>query len=175
MAGRDSSAQKAQPAPKAQPQQGRPQRAQPQPSPDLGVLDRRHVHERARRRQARALLALSALCIAGPLMSAAVGHAFVASAQVKADALQSQISTALQLQQDLRLQKAELTSPDRVLQIAEHNLHMVVPATVTYLAPLDPGRSVLASHGPGSTGLLSSPPQNSRSASPKSGKSAGKR
>ncbi|HEV8065839.1 MAG TPA: hypothetical protein VGP46_13440 [Acidimicrobiales bacterium] len=124
--------------------------------PQLGVLDRRHVLERARRRQARALLMLSALCIAVPLMVAALGHALVAADQVKADGLQTQISSALQTQQNLQLQRAQLTAPTRILSIAENTLHMVTPPAVTYLAPVNPGKSVLQSHGPGSTGLASS-------------------
>jgi hypothetical protein len=141
-------------APATKGQQAHPGRsAARRARPELGVLDRRHVFERARRRQARALLALSALCVAVPLMIAALGHALVAADQVKVDALQTRISSALQTQQDLQLQRAQLTAPSRILSIAENTLHMVTPPAVTYLAPVNPGKSVLRSHEPGSTAL----------------------
>ncbi|MGH9169283.1 MAG: hypothetical protein ACRD0Z_00165 [Acidimicrobiales bacterium] len=117
--------------------------------PGLGVLDRRHVLERARRRQARVLLALSALCVAVPLMIAAIGHALVAADQVRTDSAQSRIVAALQTQQNLQLQKAQLTAPSRILSIAETELHMVTPPAVSYLSPVNPGKSVLQSHKPG--------------------------
>lgn len=117
--------------------------------PELDVVDPRAVVERSRRRQARVLLTLAALCVAGPLVLAALGRAIVASDQVRSDSLQSQIAQALQVQQDYQLQKAELVAPARVLGIAETRLHMVTPAHVTYLRPVNPGESVAQAHRSG--------------------------
>jgi hypothetical protein len=117
--------------------------------PDLGLLDRSHVVARARRRQARMLIALAFACLAIPLVLAAVGHAIVASDQVRSDGLQTQIAQALQTQQDYQLQKAELVAPTRILSIAETHLRMVTPASVTYLSPVNPGESVAQAHEPG--------------------------
>jgi hypothetical protein len=117
--------------------------------PDLGLLDHSHVVARTRRRQVRRLIALASACIAIPLVLAAVGHAIVASDQVRSDGLQTRIAQALQTQQDYQLQKAELVAPTRILSIAETHLHMVTPASVTYLAPVNPGESVAQAHEPG--------------------------
>ncbi len=116
--------------------------------PELDVVDQRAIAERSRRRQARFLLSLAALFIAGPLVLAALGRAIVASDQVRSDGLQSQIAQALQVQQDYQLQKAELVAPARVLAIAEKRLHMVTPTQVTYLRPVNPGESVAQAHRP---------------------------
>lgn len=123
---------------------GRPEAVRP----ELDVVDQRAVKERSRRRQARVLLTLAALCVAGSLVLAALGRAIVASDQVRSDGLQSQIAQALQVQQDYQLQKAELVAPARVLSIAETSLHMVSPPQVTYLRPVDPGESVAQAHRP---------------------------
>lgn len=124
----------------------------PRTRPDLGLIDRRHVVVRGRRRQARALIALAAACLALPLVLAAVGHAVVASDQVRSDALQTEVAQALQTQQDYQLQRAELVDPTRILNIAEARLHMVTPAAVIYLPPVNPGRSVAQAHEPGRVG-----------------------
>jgi hypothetical protein len=116
--------------------------------PDLGLIDRRQVVARARRRQARALIALASACLAVPLVLAAVGHAIVASDQVRSDALQTELAQALQTQQDYQLQRAELVNPTRILTIAETRLHMVTPLSVSYLPPVNPGESVAQAHEP---------------------------
>ena len=127
-------------------------RAEPRRAPELGVLDRRHVVARAHRRQVRALVVFAALCVAGPLVLAAVGHALVATEQVRSDALQSEIGQALQVQQDYQLQRAELVAPARILAIAETRLHMIAPAAVTYLRPVNPGESVAQAHASATSG-----------------------
>jgi hypothetical protein len=114
--------------------------------PDLGLIDRSHAVARRLRRQARALIALASLCVAVPLVAAAVGHAVVASDQVRSDALQTELAQALQVQQDYQLQKAELVAPTRILTIAETHLHMVTPNSILYLAPVNPGESVAQAH-----------------------------
>jgi hypothetical protein len=65
---------------------------------------------------------------------------------VRSDTLQSEIAAALQVQQDDQLQKAELVAPARILTIAETHLHMVTPAAVTYLPPVNPGETVAQAH-----------------------------
>jgi hypothetical protein len=119
-------------------------------SPELGVLNGDHVLGRARRRQSRALITLAVAFVAAPLVLAALGHALVASDQVRSDALQTQVAQSLQVQQDLQLQKAELVAPSRILTIAETRLHMVTPTAVTYLPPVNPGETVAEAHEPSS-------------------------
>ncbi|MGC9960773.1 MAG: hypothetical protein ABSE47_02585 [Acidimicrobiales bacterium] len=124
------------------------ERPEGDPGPELDVLDRRHVVARGHRRQARVLMALAALCVGGPLVLAALGHALVASDQVRSDTVQSQIAQALQTEQDYQLQRAELVSPARIYEIATTRLHMITPAGITYLLPVDPGMSVATAHDP---------------------------
>jgi hypothetical protein len=116
--------------------------------PALGVVDRRDVLERARHRQARVLVLLSGLVIAGALGVVAVGHALVATDQLRADGLQAQQAAALATQQNRLLQRAQLETPSRILKTAEGPLKMVAPASVTYLPPVNPGESVAQAHSP---------------------------
>jgi cell division protein FtsB len=110
--------------------------------PRLDVVDRRQPAASRERRQATVLKALGAMFVVGALAVTAAAHTFVASDQQRIDALQSQLSSTLATQQDLQLSRAQLESPSRVLAIAEHQLGMVSPGSVSYLAPVDPGPSV---------------------------------
>jgi hypothetical protein len=123
-----------------------PRRAKAKPA-ELGVLDRRHVLERARRRQARVLVALSASLVAVAFVLVAAGHALLASDQVAADTMNSNLAAAIATQQNDQLIRAELEAPSRILSIAESGLKMVTPASVTYLPPVNPGPSVAEAHG----------------------------
>jgi hypothetical protein len=127
--------------PATTPRRGKPERA------DLGVLDRRHVLDRARRRQARVLMALSASLVAAALVLAAAGHALLASDQVTADTMNSNVAAAIATQQNDQLVRAQLEAPNRILSIAESGLKMVTPGSVTYLPPVNPGPSVAEAHG----------------------------
>jgi len=111
-------------------------------SPRLDVLDRRDAAAQSRRRQATILRSLGALLVVGALAATAVAHAVVASDQQRLDTLQSQLTQTLIRQQGLQLARAELESPVRVLHIAENQLGMVVPSSVSYLPAVDPGPSV---------------------------------
>ena len=111
--------------------------------PPLGVVDRRHALERARRRQARVLLLVSGIVVAAALTIAAAGHALVAATQIRADNLQSQLAAAVAAQQNLQLERAQLETPSRVLALAEHRFKMTAPSGVTYLEPVNPGETVL--------------------------------
>jgi hypothetical protein len=145
-----------------------PERPDRQAGPDLGVLDRRHLLARAHRRQSRALITLTGIVVAASLVLAAGGRALVASDQVRSDTLQSQIAAALQVQQDDQLQKAELVAPARILTIAETHLHMVTPAVVTYLPPVNPGETVAQAHDdPTASGHRSSSGSTTASQPPK--------
>jgi len=106
------------------------------------VVERRRAAARSVRRRVNLLRGLGVMCVVGALAVTAAAHTFVASDQQRIDALQSQLSQALAAQQNLQLTRAELESPVRVLTIAERQLGMVSPASVTYLSPADPGPSV---------------------------------
>jgi cell division protein FtsB len=128
---------------------GLPVEEVPSPRPDSGaarprldVVDRRLRASSSTRRQAKVLKALGALFVVGAFGVTAVAHTFVASDQQRIDALQGQLGQALATQQELQVARAELESPSRVLAIAEHQLGMVSPGSVTYLSPVNPGPSV---------------------------------
>ncbi|MGH9304903.1 MAG: hypothetical protein ACRDZ5_10905 [Acidimicrobiales bacterium] len=116
------------------------------PRADLDVVDRRHVRARAEQRRARLLIVLAALVVAGGLLLVAGGRAIVASDQIKLDGLQSQIGSALAVQQELQLERARLQSPERIETIAQRQLKMVTPSSVVYVAAVDPGETVAQAH-----------------------------
>ena len=64
-----------------------------------------------------------------------VAQAMLVQGQQQLDDLDARISEATRHQQELRLQVAELESPDRIVETATNDLGMVPPAGVTYLTP----------------------------------------
>ena len=108
------------------------------------VPDRKALAERARRRKARLLLALSGLVVTGALGLVAAGQALVTSQQLHLDNLNRQIAAGVATTQRLQISKAELAAPSRILAIAEHQLHMVAPSHVSYLSPVPPGGTTAA-------------------------------
>jgi cell division protein FtsL len=106
------------------------------------VVDRRASAARSVHRQARLLRTLGVGFVVGALALTAAAHTFVASYQQNIDALQAELTQSVAQQQNLQISRAQLESPVRVLSIAEHNLDMVAPGAVSYLAPVNPGPSV---------------------------------
>ncbi len=113
---------------------------------ELGVVDRRSLLERARRRQARVLVGLSGAVLAGALTIAAGGHALLVSEQYRADGLQASLASAIATQQSLQAERAYLETPSRILRLAKERFKMVTPAGVTYLPPVNPGETVAQAH-----------------------------
>jgi cell division protein FtsL len=116
--------------------------ASARPRPRLDVVDRRRAGSRSSHRKANTLRGLGVMFVVGALAVTAAAHTFVASDQQRIDTLQSQLTQTLAEQQDLQLSRAELESPVRVLAIAERQLGMISPESVSYLPPADPGPSV---------------------------------
>jgi cell division protein FtsL len=108
----------------------------------LALVNAKALAERTQRRRARAMGLLAAVVVVFGLLVVVTGQAQVASQQVRLDNLTTELQSASALNENLQVQKAELSAPAAVLQIAEHRIHMVAPASVTYLNPLDPGPSV---------------------------------
>ncbi len=65
-------------------------------------------------------------------------QAVVTQSQGRIDQLNIQIDEALRIDRELRLQRAELLSPERLALLAQDRLGMVPPATVKYLDPVIP-------------------------------------
>ena len=94
----------------------------------------------------RVTVAMAALTITGLcLFGVVAAHVKLTQGQVRLDRLEARSGDAQATYDRLRLQVAELESPERVVAAA-HELGMVVPAKVTYLAPVpvDPTHAQVA-------------------------------
>jgi cell division protein FtsL len=145
--------------------------ASSRPRPRLDVVDRRRAGSRSSHRKANTLRGLGVMFVVGALAVTAAAHTFVASDQQRIDTLQSQLTQALAEQQDLQLSRAELESPVRVLAIAERQLGMISPESVSYLPPADPGPSVSQAGADAARTALSAAAAR-KAGPPKSAKSA---
>jgi cell division protein FtsB len=108
------------------------------------LADRRAVSRRAMRRRPRLLVVTSIALVGGSLFAVAAGQALVAAHQVELDQAQKQLSSAVARNQNLEFTLSKLEAPARIVAIAEDRYGMVVPASVLYLAPVNPGPNVTA-------------------------------
>lgn len=130
-------------APVLDPARSAPARQRPRPAPpvkraparpDLHVVREEELREADRARLVRQLVAAAATIAALCLFGVVVFHVLLTQNQFRLDTLQEQ-SLERQAEYDrLRLQVAELESPERVIAAASA-LGMVTPPKVTYLAP----------------------------------------
>ena len=104
----------------------------------LSIVSPEHLSSSARRRRALILSVLAAVLVLGTLLVIAAAQAIVASQQIRIDGLQQSLSTATATNENLQLERANLTAPEHILNIAEH-LGMVVPTSVIYLPAVNPG------------------------------------
>ena len=111
---------------------------QPEATPDerrhLRVVPPDYTSARARRRRARRLVVLGGVGVAGALFGVVAFHVVLTQSQLNLQQLRSKAEAASVHQQQLRLQAAQLESPERVVADAQR-LGMVPPATVRYLSP----------------------------------------
>ncbi|MCU1489362.1 MAG: hypothetical protein JWM85_767 [Acidimicrobiaceae bacterium] len=114
-----------------------------EPRTRLEVLDARALRARSQRMQARLLMAGAGVLLAVAFGAVALVQSLVASEQLRIDSTRQQLAAAVTEQQQLQLSRAQLESPARVLALAEGRLHMVVPPSVTYLAPVATGPTLL--------------------------------
>ena len=117
----------------------RPTRAlRPEPTPaerrHLRVVPPNYVSARTRRKRARLLVFLAGAGIAAALFGVVAFHVVLTQNQLDLQHLRAEADTASAKQQQLRLQVAQLESPERVVDDAQ-KLGMVPPATVHYLSP----------------------------------------
>jgi cell division protein FtsL len=130
-------------APVLDPVRSAPARQHPRPAPpikraparpDLRVVRDEDLREAERARMVRQLVAVAAIVAALCLFGVVVFHVLLTQNQFRLDKLQEQ-SLDRQAEYDrLRLQVAELESPDRIIAAAS-TLGMMTPPKVTYLAP----------------------------------------
>ena len=121
-----------------------PQRAR------LRVVPENYVAPRVRRRRARVLLAASAgLAVLGLLAIASL-HVVLTQSQFRLEVLETRAAAEQARYDRLRLEVAELESPERVVAAAQQRLGMVPAPGVTYLSPSGPMADDPASrHGDG--------------------------
>jgi cell division protein FtsB len=104
----------------------------------LRVVPPDYISARARRRRARRLVVLGGIGVTGALFGVVAFHVVLTQSQLNLQHLRSQAETASVRQQQLRLQVAQLESPERVVEDAQR-LGMVPPASVRYLSPSPAG------------------------------------
>lgn len=103
---------------------------------------KRASKRRAERRRTRLFVVASLVLVGGSLLGVAAGQALVAARQVALDRAEQRLSAAVARDQNLELNLSKLESPARIVGIAEGRYGMVVPTTVLYLAPVNPGSTV---------------------------------
>ena len=81
-----------------------------------------------------------------------MGQNMLATQQIRLDALQQELASATQVNQNLLLNRAQLEAPARILQLAQRQLGMVTPKSVVYLTPVATGPTV-ADRGKESAGV----------------------
>lgn len=116
----------------------------PDGRPDLRVLRPGEAAADAdRRRLVRLLVVVAAVVVALCVFGVVVFHVVLTQNQFRLDALQDQALEREAEYDRLRLQVAELESPDRVVADAQQRLGMITPPKITYLAPTieEPGEA----------------------------------
>ncbi len=117
----------------AVPIQTRPQR--PVRRPELRVVEGQG--EGTRRRLVPAVVAMAGVVFFASLLGLAVFHVFLVQSQATIDGVDQQITQARTATEDLRLELAELESPDRIRAFAKEELGLIEPTDVIMLQPKD--------------------------------------
>ena len=103
--------------------------------PPLRVVRTAELTAQARRRRARLLLGVGLGIVAGLLLGMVAFQVVLTQGQVRLERLEEQATTQQDRYERLRLEVAQLESPERVVAAAQERLGMVPPASVTYLSP----------------------------------------
>jgi F0F1-type ATP synthase membrane subunit c/vacuolar-type H+-ATPase subunit K len=116
----------------------------PRPARRRGLVDHNAIDRRKMARRTRLYLAGAIVLVGLALFAVAGGQALVAAHQVALDQAQQSLSSAVARDQNLEFSLSKLESPARIVEIAEGRYGMVVAQSVVYLAPVDPGPTVIA-------------------------------
>jgi cell division protein FtsL len=108
----------------------------------LRLVVTRRLGRPSRVHPAHRLAFFAAALVVGVCLVVVAAQAIVASRQIRIDNLRQALATSVAQNENLQVERAALTAPDRILQIAEHKLGMAAPNKVTYLVPLDSSGSV---------------------------------
>jgi cell division protein FtsL len=132
----------------------KPARRAPAPKPapkrpPLRVVPADYVPPRVRRRRARLFVAGVATLVALGLFGIVSLHVALSQGPFRLERLEAEAARQQTRYEQLRLQVAELESPDRVVAVAQERLGMVSPPGVTYLSPSGPVADEPSGHGAG--------------------------
>lgn len=128
-----------------------------------GTVARRRLKAVPIRRKSRIALSfpnfvLFAVILAGFALFNATQKALIAQGSIDLSRLKEEYSSAKELNDSLKLERAKLASPQRITQIATEKLKMVRPGKVSYLRLESPGagdkRSMAMAGGSEGTGFL---------------------
>lgn len=111
-----------------------PKRAKPA-RPHLEVVVPGRPSAAVRRRRARALALLASLVVATALFGLVAANVVLAQNQFALETLEDRAAAEEARYERLRLQVAQLESPERIVAAAQERLGMVPPETITYLSP----------------------------------------
>ncbi|HEX2040419.1 MAG TPA: hypothetical protein VHF47_11890 [Acidimicrobiales bacterium] len=89
-----------------------------------------------RRRRARAVTGLVVLVVVGGLFGLVASHVVLTQGQFRLEQLEHRAAEEQARFERLRLQVAQLESPERVVAAAQERLGMVAPPGVKYLSPV---------------------------------------
>lgn len=109
--------------------------APPRPRPPLRVVPPDYVPPRVRRRRARLFATGVAALVGLGLFGIAALHVVLTQGQFELQRLEARAEQQQARYEQLRLQVAELESPERIVAVAQERLGMVSPPGVTYLSP----------------------------------------
>lgn len=133
------------------------ERRQPAGPRHLEVVRRPVRSQAARRRRARVLVAAAIGALATVMFGLVYLHVVLAQRQIELDRMGTSLAAAQSRYQALRLQVAQLESPQQIISAAEGRLGMRPPASITYVTtPAGvPPAAVPATTAPGPTGAPS--------------------
>jgi cell division protein FtsL len=123
------------PAPAHAPQQ------EPRFRPPLRVVGPKERTPAARARRMRALAVLMVGVVIAGLFGLVGMHVILAQEQFRLDRLETKATDEQATYDQLRLEVAQLESPERIVADAQQRLGMVQPPAVSYLAPSTPAPS----------------------------------
>jgi cell division protein FtsL len=118
-----------------------------EPERHLRVVEVAERTPAQRRRRARALLGGSALLAVGVAFALVYLHVVLAQRQFRLDNLNAQVQQEQLSYQKLRLQVAEMGSPQNIIKTAEGHLGMIQPASVNWITSSTTVAPASAAHG----------------------------
>jgi cell division protein FtsL len=115
-----------------------------QPPRILRLVRPGELTPKARKRRARVAAGFTVCLIGIGLFATVAFHVVLTQNQFRLDHLTDRATDEQARYQRLRLQVAELESPSRIVDAAQHQLGMVQPPSVVYLTPTTPSSAASA-------------------------------